>query len=257
MRRGLLAATVTGVILILTGPARADDQAELKALIDKAIKAHGGEANLTRYKAATWKAKGKVHIMGGIDFTGDWHEMDGKFRFSIDMNIMGMAINSTQVVTRDKGWLKVTAGGNVAVEMEMTKEMIDEGQEELYANRIMSLQAFAAKEKGLELAPIGEVMVNGKACIGVRISSKGRRDVSLLIDKETHLVAKGEHRSKDFQEGGKEYNQEYFLSDYKEFDGVKDATKLVMHRDGNLFLDVEVTEYKRLDKLDDSVFQKP
>jgi len=257
MRRGLLAASLFGVVLVLTGPVRADDQADIKAVIEQAVKAHGGEANLTKYKASTWKAKGKIEVMGGIDFTGEWYEMDGKIRFSIDMSIMGTAVNSTQVITREKGWLKVTAGGNAVVDMEMTKDMIDEGQEQIYAQRVMSLVAFAAKEKGLELTTLGEVKVKDKPCTGVRVSSKGRRDVSLFIDKETHLVVKGEHRVKDFQEGEREFNQEYFMGDYKDFDGIKEATKFVMHRDGKPFLDGEVTEYKHLDKLDDGLFQKP
>ncbi len=257
MRRGLLAATVTGVVLILTGPARADDQAELKALIDKAIKAHGGEANLAKYKATTWKGKGKVHTMGGIDFTGDWFETEGKLRFNIDLEFMGMAIKVTQVVANDKGWEKVTVGGMDVMNEEMSKDEVDETHEELYANRIMSLQAFALKEKGLELAALGEVKVSDKPCLGVRVSSKGRRDVSLFIDKETHLVVKAEHRIKDFDEGGQEYNQEYYQSEYKDFDGIKEPTKTIVHRDGKLFLEIETTEFKHLDKLDDSLFQKP
>ncbi len=257
MRRSLLAAATVGWVFVLAGFARADEQAELRAVIDKAVKAHGGEANLTKYKASTWKAKGKVEVMGGIDFTGEWYESEGKVRFSLDMTVMGVAVNTTQVLARDKGWVKVTAGGMVVMELEMTKEMVDEGQEQIYAQRVMSMQAFAAKEKGLELTPLGEVKVKDKPCLGIRVSSKGRRDVSLFIDKESHLVVKADHRVKDFQEGEQEFNQEYFLSDYKEFDGVKEAAKLAMHRDGKPFLDVEVTEYKHLDKLDDSLFQKP
>ncbi len=257
MRRSLFAAAAAGLVLVLAAPARADDQAEMKALIDKAIKAHGGEANLAKYKATTWKGKGKVHTMGGIEFTGDWFETDGKLRFNLELDFMGMAIKVTQVVANDKGWEKVSVGGMDVMNDEMSKEEIEETQEELYANRIMSLQAFAAKDKGLELATLGEVKVNDKPCLGVRVSSKGHRDVSLFIDKETHLVVKAEHRVKDFDEGGQEYNQEYYQSEYKEFDGIKEPTKTVVHRDGKLFLEIETTEFKHLEKLDDSLFQKP
>jgi hypothetical protein len=260
MRRVLVlaAASLFCFALLVAGPVRADDKAELKAVIDKAVKAHGGEANLLKYKASSWKGKGKVHVMGGIDWTGEWYEVnDAKLRFSLDMEVMGMALKTVQVINDDKGWLKVTVGGNDVLDMEMTKEMIDEAKEEFYAGRIMSMRAFAAKDKGLELSPLGEVKVNGKPCIGIRVASKDRRDVMLFLDKETHLVAKAEHRIKDFEAGGEEKNQEYFFNDYKELDGVKEATRFAMHRDGKPFLEAEVSEFKHLDKLDDALFQKP
>src|SRR5262249_9165742 len=55
------------------GAARADDQADLRKVIDKAIKAMGGEEKLAKYKAETFKMKGKFYGMGeGIDYTGQW-----------------------------------------------------------------------------------------------------------------------------------------------------------------------------------------
>ncbi len=40
-------------------------------------------------------------------------------------------------------------------------------------------------------------------------------------------------------------------------DGVPTAKKVVVNRDGNKFMEVEVLETKRLEKLDDSEFAKP
>lgn len=257
MRRAIAGLAWAGLILVLAGPARADDQAELKTLIDKAIAAHGGKDNITKHKAATWKAKGKVEIMGGVEFTGDWYSLKDKFRFNMDMTVMGMALKITQVLNGDKGWTKVSVGGNVVQEMELTKEMVDEGKEEVYASRIQSLEAFAENKPELKVDTIGEMNVQGKPCLGVRVTSKGHRDVNLYIDKETHLVVKAEHQVKDFQEGGKEYNQEYFMSEFKDNDGVKAPSKMIVHRDGKPYLEIEMTEFKHVDSLDDSLFEKP
>src|SRR5947209_2079628 len=53
---------VVWLFLIGAGRAWADDQADLKALVDKAIKAAGGEAKLKDFKAFTWKGKGTVWV---------------------------------------------------------------------------------------------------------------------------------------------------------------------------------------------------
>jgi hypothetical protein len=69
------------------------------------------------------------------------------------------------------------------------------------------------------------------------------------------LVVKTERRALD--PGMKGVNTETFYGDYKEIDGVKQPTKVVVHQDGKKFLDTEVTEVKFFDKLEESLFMKP
>src|SRR6266404_2493348 len=71
--RNIVCGTV-GLGLLLTVGLRlqADEQAEAKRIIDKAIKAMGGEEKLAKYKAITSKGKGKINVMGNeIEFTFD------------------------------------------------------------------------------------------------------------------------------------------------------------------------------------------
>ncbi|MCA1693366.1 MAG: hypothetical protein LC749_00795, partial [Actinobacteria bacterium] len=58
MRR-LFGAALVAVSAATCGMARADEQ-EAKAVIDKAIKALGGEEKLVKAEAATWKAHGRM-----------------------------------------------------------------------------------------------------------------------------------------------------------------------------------------------------
>jgi hypothetical protein len=46
-------------------------------------------------------------------------------------------------------------------------------------------------------------------------------------------------------------------SDYRDFDGLKKATKVQSKRDGQDFLKSEVTEFKVVDKLDPKTFDEP
>ena len=107
MRR-LWCALALGLLLGIAGSARADEQADLKAVIDKAIKAHGGEANLTKYKAATWKGKGTYHGQGqAIPFSAEWFSQPpGQHTVRVEAEANGMKFMFIEVVNGDKGWSK-------------------------------------------------------------------------------------------------------------------------------------------------------
>jgi hypothetical protein len=90
----------------------------------------------------------------------------------------------------------------------------------------------------------------------VKVSRKGQRDVNLYFDKETFVLLKNDTRVKDLMGGGAELTSETIYSDLKETDGVKDFRKFTIKRDGKTFIDFEFTEFKRLEKLDDSVFKQ-
>jgi hypothetical protein len=53
----------------------------------------------------------------------------------------------------------------------------------------------------------------------------------------------------------KEVAQEQFPRDYKDQAGTKYPSKSLVNQDGKKFMEIEVTEYKGLEKLDDSVFK--
>jgi hypothetical protein len=112
------------------------------------------------------------------------------------------------------------------------------------------------KDKAYELSTIGEDKVDGKKVVGVRVSKKGQKDVSVYFDKETGLIAKVEFRTTD-QMTGNEVTEERIPSDYaKNKDGVPVPKKVVVKRDGKTFLEAEVLEVKYFEKLDDSEFKK-
>jgi hypothetical protein len=56
---------------------------------------------------------------------------------------------------------------------------------------------------------------------------------------------------------GQEYTQETTFADYKDFGGMKKATKLVSKRDGEKFRDEQITEFQILDKVDPKTFSEP
>jgi len=252
MRRILYASLTTVLFLTAAGLGRADDQGDIKAVLDKAIKAHGGADKLTKFKASTMKAKGKFYGLGdGIDYTGEWaFEVPSRTRFEIDVEVNGMKIKQVQVFTGEKGWIAVM--GNT---IDMDKDMIDEAKESMYNHGLGTLVPL--KDKAYTLAPLGEAKVGDRTAVGIKVSHAGHRDVNLYFDKDSGMLLKSESTVKDLMAGGKEVNQETLFSDYKPIDGVQQAMKVVINRDGKKYVDAEITEAKSLEKLDESLLNKP
>jgi hypothetical protein len=253
MRRIVCLAAVLAVAA--AGAARADDQADLRKVIDKAVKAMGGQEKLAKFKAVTFKMKGKFYGMGdGIDYTGEWQlQYPDKIRMSIDGEIGGMQVHFfTRVINGDKVWQKTAEEETKEV---TDKEELAQAREGLYGDWVQSL--LPLKDKAFKLASLGDVKVNDKPAIGIRVSREGHRDVNLFFDKDKGLLVKREVTVKDEMTGGKEQTEETLFSDYKEYDGVLHATKLLINRDGKKYVDGEITEIERKEKIDDAVFAKP
>ena len=51
--------------------------------------------------------------------------------------------------------------------------------------------------------------------------------------------------------------RETYYSDYKDFDGVKQATKMLIHHDGERFMELEISEYRFPESIADDEFARP
>lgn len=249
--RGLALMPFVVCLVVSTASVCADEQADLRALIEKGIKARGDADKLARNKALTWKGKGKFHGLGeAIDFTGDWAvQHPGQTRNRLEMDFNGAKFERVSVVNGDKGWIKLN--GNLE---EMDKDQFAEEKAQAHVGMVAAL--LALRDKSYQLAPLGEAKVADRPAVGVRVSQKDQRDVSLFLDKETGLLLKSESRVKDPQ-SGQEATQEMLYSDYRVVDGVKHAMKVTIKRDGKAFVEVEWTDFKAQEKLDDGTFAKP
>ena len=235
MLRYLTAACLVALVGI-GGPARADDDKELKDIVAKAIKAHGGAENLAKQKATVFQAKGKFYGMGdGIDYTGTWsiHTPDA-IRVEIDIQVNGQPFKFIQVFHKDKGWVQI--GDNVE---EMGKDQLAITKDELHAHEIAGLVGLDGKD--CKLSAVGEKKVNERPAIGVRVECKGYTDVTVYFDKENYHLVLMERRAKNAQ-SGQEFNGESYYDDYKKVDGVLMSYKQTIKRDGKLYVENEITE---------------
>jgi hypothetical protein len=239
-------------LALVLAPAAARAADEPKDILAKAIKAHGGEEYINKHKASQMKTKGKINIpgLGEVEFTQEVSTMlPDKFRESFEMTIAGQAINVLSIVNGEKILLEVN--GKEMEVPDQAKDALKDAGVVMEIGRLVPL-----KGKKYELSLIGEDKVEGKKVVGLRVSAKNQKDVSVYFDKETGLMAKLEYRGSE-PGTGKEVNEERIVLEYaKNKDGVPQAKKIVVKHDGKQFLEAEITELTVLEKLDDSVFKK-
>jgi hypothetical protein len=240
--------TASCVLLACGGPATAQDEAQ--KLIDTAIKAQGGLEKLSKVRAVQLKTKGTLEVMGGLAFTQEISlSPPDRFKEVMHLEAGGKAITIITVFDGKKGWLSV-AGETKEVEGKILEEL----KEGAHLARVMRLVFL--KDKSVELSPLGEVKVNDRPAVGVKVACKGHRDVDLFFDKGTGLVAKVVRRGVDLMTD-QEITEERVITEYQEVEGQKTPKKAVVSRDGKKFLEVEVLEVKYPAAIDDSEFAKP
>jgi hypothetical protein len=248
MMRNVLLSTVTLALLLgLAGRARA--QAEARAIIEKAVKAHGGAENLDKVRAERLKAEGKLFLPDGeTTFTSETTvQLPDRFRHVMTYKIKTDVQKRIEVLNRDKGWLSLNGKTE-----ELKGDSLLKMKEMFYMDRVVHLSTLL-KDTGYELTPLKEIKVNDRAAVGVKVASKGHKDISLYFDKTTSLLVMAEHRE-TYQ---KEVTQQEYFSEFKEMNGTKRPMKVVAYADGKKLLEAEVKEIKQLDSVPDSEFAKP
>jgi hypothetical protein len=231
---------------------RAQDD-ECLALVTKAMKAHGGKETLKKYLGAQVKYKGTVDAMGvTAKVEGEvFFNHPDRMKNVINVDVNNMQIQVQQGFDGKVLWLNV-AGMNMEIK---DKEAIDEMKESMYAEQVSGLVDLDNKE--FKLSPLGEMKIMDKAAVGIRVSKEGKRDVNLWLDKTNHLLLKTEHRGKDpFGQMG-EANEEKYFTGYKAVNGLQTPSRMEVHHDGKKFMELEITETRYHEKLDDTYFARP
>src|SRR3569623_1405897 len=113
------------------------------------------------------------------------------------------------------------------------------------------------RDKAVELSPLGELKVEGEPAVGVRVSTKGQKDLNLYFNKKTGRLAKVERRGTEAATGN-EVTEERIILEYRAPNklGIPLPKRVVVKKDGKKFMEAEVVESEQLEKVEDSEFQK-
>jgi hypothetical protein len=250
--RFLIAALATSLVLGFGRPALANDK-EANALIDKAVKALGGAEKLGAAKAVEWKAKGKLRVNNSDNnFTNKMTSQGiDHFRNAFEGEFDGNPIKGVTVVAGDKGWRKIGDDSNKLEDDALANE-----KRTVYLQVTPEMPQLL-KGGGFKLEVAEEEQVGGKPAAVLKVSGPDGKDFKLYFDKASGLPVRLTATVAPFYGQGEEYKQDTTYSDYKEFDGIKRATKVETKRDGMKFIESEVTAFKVLDKVDPKTFAEP
>jgi hypothetical protein len=250
MMRFLTAALLTVFVAGLGSILRADEQ-DPKAILDKAIKALGGEEKLTKAEAMTWKSKGTITFNDNdndIKTEGSVRGLD-HYRSEFEGEFNGNSVHGVTVLNGDKGWRKFGDEGR-----EMDEGALANTKRIIYL-QVIPTRLVPLKGNGFKVEAAGEEKVGDKPAVGIKVTPPDGKDFRLYFDKESGLPVKLVAKVLDFR--GEEYTQETTYANYKDFDGIKKATKIFTKRDGEKFRDEEITEFKVVDKVDPKIFAEP
>jgi hypothetical protein len=191
---------------------------EANAVLDKAIKAIGGEARLGEAKAVAWKARGKsVNNGGEYPFTNETtvqgiDQLRMEWEEEIDRNrVMGIT-----VLNGNKGWRK--NGDNFT---KLDGNRLANQKRNLYL-LVVPVLLVPLKGEAFQIGPAGEQKVGDNLAIGLKVTGPDGKDFNLYFDKKSGLPVKLEVR---IASQGAKFTQETTFGDYKDFDGIKKAQR--------------------------------
>ena len=246
MKRHTTILLVTTISFAGLGPARADDQ-DAKAILDKAIKALGGEAKLKTASTHYWKAKGKLH------FGAEERDVESQVTASgldhIRREFTLPQFTGLLVIDGDSGWRK---GRNGIAKLEA--DALANEKRSAYL-QIIPITLVPLKEKGFKVEAAGEEKIGDKPAVILKVTAPDGKDFTLSFDKESGLPVK--QVATMTGPAGQEFTVESTFLDYKDMDGIKKATKTDVKRNGELSTEMEITEFKVLDKVEADTFAEP
>jgi hypothetical protein len=241
--------------VLLTVSGRLDAQNDADKIIEKAVAAHGGD-KVAKMQVMVTKAHGKLNVpnFGDAEFEVEtlW-QLPSQYKSAWHTQIKNQTINSVVVVNRRQGWRKA----NDMQSEEIPEPNFKELREQMHAERLDKILPLTGKSLTLRtLGVTQDPKLPGQTLTGILVKAEDHREVRMYFDKDTGLLAKRENDVKDVK-SGQQFKQEIYFTAYKETEGVKVWTRFVIFRDGQRFLEAEITEVKFFETLPDAMFSQP
>ena len=255
-------ALIAGAAALLAPARPAAAQETPRATIERAIQAHGGAERLSLVRADKVKLKGTLIAAGkAAPFTAETTvQLPAQYKSVIELIVDGRKRTLVHLLNGDK--VLVTIDGQP---QKVDPAALAEVRETMQLDQAVRLVPLL-RDRNFNLAPLGEGKVNDRPVVGVKVTSRGRKELRMYFDKVSGLLVKTEHAldvpgaaNRPPQPGApaKEVRQEEFYSDFKDVEGFRRPTKMVVLRDGRKLMEAELVEVKYFSKIDDAEFEKP
>jgi hypothetical protein len=247
--RSLIVLSMIGLLAVAHAHAAQDDA---KSLVEKAIRAHGGETNVGKLKSARIKVEGEAELIAGQPavpiVVEDVWEMPDHYKTITRLTVAGKKVIQTICINGAKGWAELN-GQSQALPPESLKEMKEQKWAEDF-DRLLPLL-----DKSLKLTRMADSKIDGHPAAGIKVEAEGHREVRLYFDLANGLLVKREQEI--MGEVGKPVVQSVVFSAFADKGGVKHWTKITAYRDGRRFIASTLKEVEIGIKSDAKEFAKP
>ena len=114
--------------------------------------------------------------------------------------------------------------------------------------QVIPITLMPLKGNGFRCKVVSEEKVGNKSASIMKVTGLDGKEFTLFFDNKSGEPVKQVATVIDSQ--GQEYIAETTFAEYKDFGGIRKATKLRLKRDGKKFQNMEIFDFKVLDKLD-------
>jgi hypothetical protein len=230
-----------GIAVVLGAPGMAARAQEPRPeeILDKAIRAHGGEEKLAGLSGFTFKER-QVYPDAPTWDSQTVVQLPGRYRWERTTSSEGKSSTTVIVLDGERGWMKMsdhaTPYPRTFIESFWKYTLPYEGP-----RSILRLRA-RQKNPACQFTTTGEGTVEGRPAVGLRMKLEGGPEATWYFDKETGLLLKTEQRTKRFEGEDEVYVTLY--EDYQTFDSFPMARKETYQRDGKLASTTELIDFK-------------
>lgn len=226
----------------------AQDATDPKAVVGKAIEAHGGADALKKYQAGEYDMKGRMAIGGAdSDFTGKVvYLLPARYRIVLDLDVAG---NKTALIQTVNGKdIKTTVNGK---DQPLAAAQKDEAMQALAMQEITQLTPLL-DDKKFTLKADKDADIDGNKAAVVTVSAEGVKGVNLYFDKKTGRLLRTVRKA--LSPDLKEVTEESNLSDFKPVEGILLPMAVEVTHDGKKFMSLAITSAKMLETVDPKRF---
>lgn len=247
MRSLVSLVSVAGMILFFAGTAAAEDA---RALLERAIEAHGGASRLERTKKGY--LKGKIEASLGKDTTQveleETFDLPGRYRRTVSGSVNDAPFRLDYAFIGKEGWIRE---GDGPVRVVSAREQLPVAQ---HWHAILAM-LLLLRGKDIDLTPLPDETRDGRTFAGLRAATRqGSSDA--YFDKSTGFLARSK-RAMPEPLGGQEAIWESFYEDYRDIQGIHYPMRIRSVASDASVTTVTLSVVEFRDKIDDSIFHNP
>jgi hypothetical protein len=219
--------------------------------VEKAIRAHGGEARIARTKIGRLQAKADGTLFGVTPFRVNWEEtfdLPRRYRQSIEGTRGGDRVQWAFAITGREGWVHQAPAAPKTIPV--VPRLAVEGHWQTILPHLLLL-----RDKDVRLTLLGEKVQDLRTLAGIRAASD-RWVADFYFDKSTGLLAQARRAMPNFTLGDEVIGDNSY-ADYREINGVQYPMRFKSNNGQNLSINLRITSLEFLEKIDDRVFAKP